>query len=420
MNKIWIVLKNEFIKTVTRRSFLLVLILVPLVPALILGGISLFTDDEIETPEIDVDLNGIIPPDIDVDVQDGYVDQAGIIMEIPIWIAEDRLISFESETLARDAVQTGQIRGFFVIHQDYLETGSVSYYRDDFNPLTAMDETWVINTTLRYNLLGADLTRFETYEVPLHVQTVDLSPDVEPEVDPTNMAAFYIPYGMTMLFYVLIVSSASLMMNNVAKEKENRVMEILMSSIKPNELLTGKILGLGLVGLLQMAVWLGSAYLILRLGGGTLDIPPALLPAPIVLIWGIIFFISGYLVYASMMAGVGALVPNVKEATQATFLVIFPMLIPLFMIGIIINQPNSTLAVILSLFPLTAPNTMMTRIAAVSVPLWQILLSIGLLIITSFILIRAVASMFRAQLLLTGKKFSLGLYLKAMTGKPVE
>ena len=420
MNKIWIVLKTEFIKTVTRRSFLLVLILVPLVPALILGGITLFTDDEAEIPGIDMPTTGLMPPELITDVHDGYVDKSGIITEIPIWIAEDRLIPFESEAQARDAVDDDQIRGFFVIHRDYLETGQITYYREFFNPLAGFDDTWVINTTLRYNLLGADLNRFETFEMPLHVGWIDLSPDEEPAVDPTNMAAFYIPYGMTMLFYFLIVSTASLMMNNVAKEKENRVMEILMSSIKPKQLLTGKVLGLGLVGLLQLGVWLGSAFIMLRLGGTSLDIPPALQPSPMVLFWSVIFFVFGYLVYATLMAGVGALVPNLKEATQATFLIIFPMLIPLFLIGIIINQPNAPLPVFLSLFPLTAPNTMMARIAAVTVPLWQILLSIVLLVFTVFFLIRAVAGMFRAQLLLTGKKFSLGLLIRALLGKDLE
>jgi ABC-2 type transport system permease protein len=420
MSKTWSVLKTEFINTVTRRSFIIVLILVPLVPALILGGISLFTDDDVESPGIDIDFDGDFLPIPDSEIQDGFVDQAGIISDIPIWIDEGRLVPFATESKAREAVLADEIQGFFVIHPDYLETGQVTYYRDDFNPMAVFDNTWVINTTLRYNLLGADMNRFETFEMPLHVQWVDLTPEEEPEVDPSNMAVFYIPYGMTMLFYFLIVSSASMMMNNVAKEKENRVMEILMSSIKPKQLLTGKILGLGLVGLLQLTVWLGSAYILLRLGGTTLNIPPALQPSPVVLVWSVIFFIFGYLVYATLMAGVGALVPNLKEATQATFLIIFPMLIPLFLIGVIINQPNATLSVVLSLFPLTAPNTMMTRIAAVTVPLWQILLSIILLAITVFLLIRAVAGMFRAQLLLTGKKFSLGLLIRALLGKDLE
>jgi ABC-2 type transport system permease protein len=197
-------------------------------------------------------------------------------------------------------------------------------------------------------------------------------------------------------------------------------MEILMRSIKPVQLLTGKILGLGLVGLIQMILWMGSALLMLRLGGTTLNIPPSLQLPPEILIWGIAFFILGYLIYATIMAGVGALVPNVKEASQATFYVILPILVPLLMIGVIIERPNATLPVVLSLIPFTAPNTIMTRMAVGPVPLWQLVTAIILMILTIILLIRAVAGMFRAQILLTGKKFSIGLYLRALMGKELE
>jgi ABC-2 type transport system permease protein len=238
-------------------------------------------------------------------------------------------------------------------------------------------------------------------------------------IDMSSPVAFYIPYGMTMLFYVLIITSASLMMNSVAKEKENRVMEVLMSTVKPNQLLTGKILGLGLVGLLQLVVWLGSALIMLRLGGNTLQVPTNLQLSPVILMWGMIYFILGYLLYATIMAGVGALVGNVKEASQATFIIILPILIPLMMVGAIINQPNAPLPMILSLIPFTAPNTIMTRLVVTQVPFWQLLLSIGFLLITIVFLIRAVSGMFRAQLLLTGRKFSLGSYIRLLVGKDI-
>jgi ABC-2 type transport system permease protein len=332
------------------------------------------------------------------------------------------LIAYDQEAQARQAVLSGEIRGYIVIQPDYLESGSIRYVSQDFNPMTSIDTSWVINALIQYNLLGADQARLEAYQNPIQVQYIDLAPDdVEAGIDiSTSPVAFYIPYGMTMLFYVLIVTAASLMMNSVAKEKENRVMEVLMSSIKPRQLLTGKILGLGLVGLLQLVVWLGTALVLLRLGGSTLQIPPEIQPSPAILLWGMVFFILGYMVYATIMAGVGALVGTVKEASQATFLIILPILIPLMMVGAIINQPNALLPVILSLIPFTAPNTIMTRMAVTPIPIWQLLLSISLLILTIILLLRAVAGMFRAQLLLTGKKFSLGLLIKALLGKQLK
>ena len=414
MKKIWIVLKTEFINTITRRSFLLTLILVPLVPALILGAISLFGGEENEE-----ERGSIFQSPQNLTDSEGFIDQAGIISELPDWVEEGRLIEYFSKDEADQAAIEKEIIGYYIIEENYLETGAIQYIREDFNPLSAMDSTWVFEETIKFNLLDLDQHLYDMYPNPKLVTNVDLLQD-EGEIDRSNPLSFYLPYGVTMLFYVLMITSASLLLNSIAKEKENRVMEILMSAIKPKELLAGKILGLGLVGLLQMIVWMGSAFLMLDLGKTILNIPPNLQLPPEILFWGIVFFILGYLMYGTIMAGVGALVPNLKEASQTTFIIVLPMLVPLLMITVIIEKPNATLPVILSLIPFTAPNTMMTRMSVSPVPLWQLLLAVGLMILTIWFLIRAVAGMFQAQLLVTGKKFSLKLYLKALLGQELE
>lgn len=411
MKKTWIVLKTEFINTITRRSFLLTLILVPLVPALILGGISLFGGDEGGSS-----IGELFQPSQGDSLPDGYVDFSGIIEQLPPGLDSDFLVEFKNQDAARNAILADEIGGYFLIEKDFLNSGEMKYFREDFNPLTAMETTGIIDSVIRYNLLERDLDQLAIFSQPIQVNRVDLAPDVE-ERDTSNPLSFYLPYGVSMLFYVIIITSASLLMSSIAKEKENRVMEILMSSVKPIQLFAGKIFALGLVGLLQMVLWLGSGLLMLRLGGRTLNIPPNLqLPAGL-LPWGIVFFILGYLVYATIMAGVGAFVPNLKEASQATFYIIAPILIPLMLIGVIIEQPNATLPTILSLIPFTAPTTIMTRMAVSPVPLWQLLVAITLLIVTILLLIRAVAGMFRAQLLLTGKKFNLGSFIKTLLGQ---
>ena len=246
MKKTWIVLKTEFINTVTRRSFILALILVPLVPALILGGISLFREKEA------LEIPGISSSEVQEgdQVPQGYIDLANLVVITPEWLGEELLIGFDHETSARQAALSGEISGYFVIQPDYLESGAVRFVSQEFNPLTSLDSTWMINSLIKYNLLGGDLGQFDAFFNPLKVEYVDLAPDdTETGINiATDPIAFYIPYGMTMLFYILIVTSASLMMNSVTKEKENRVMEILISSVNPRQLLTGKILGLGLVG----------------------------------------------------------------------------------------------------------------------------------------------------------------------------
>ncbi|MBG0784289.1 MAG: ABC transporter permease [Anaerolineaceae bacterium] len=412
MNKVWIVFKTEFINTVTRRSFLITLILVPLLPSLILGALSLFGKDDTEIGGTEIPQTASEGAGID-----GYVDLAGIITTVPDWIQEGQLPAFDTTDAARTAIEEGKIQGFYVISQDYLETGSVQYYLRDFNPFSAIGMSGMMDALIEYNLLGADQRLFEIYANPTQVEWVDLTPTEEEGRDISNVASFYVPYGVTLLFYFLTFSSASLLLNSIAKEKENRIMEILMNAMTPRQLLTGKILALGLVGLLQLVVWLGTGLALVNLGGTTLNIPAGLQLSPTLLFWGVLFFITGYLIYATIMAGVGALVPNLREASQATFMVIIPLLIPLFLASNIIEAPDTTLPLVLSLIPFTATSTIMTRLAVGSVPLWQILTSLVLMIATFIFLIRAVAKMFQTQLLLTGQKFSIGLYLKYLLGK---
>ena len=416
MNKTFTILKTEFINTVTRRSFLLTLILVPLLPALILGGVSLFGGEDAQGGGENGEIVQLQPG---AQLAEGYVDKANVINQIPDWVEAGSLLPFHSVDQAKQALLSGEISGYYIIEPDYLETGSIRYIHEEFSPFSSLEMTGIIDSVIRYNLLGADPLKLATYSSPLAVEMVNLEPEAV-DRDQSNPLSFYLPYGVAMLLYVLILTSASLMMNSVAKEKENRVMEILISSVKPRQLLTGKILALGLVGLLQTVVWMGSGFLLLRLGGRTLNIPANLQLPPELLIWSLVFFLLGYLLYATIMAGVGALVPNIKEASQATIVIILPLLVPVTLISVIIDQPNAALPVILSLFPFTSPITILTRMAVSPVPLWQILTAIVLLAGTILLLIRAVSGMFRAQVLLTGQKFSLGGYLRALLGKETE
>jgi ABC-2 type transport system permease protein len=206
-------------------------------------------------------------------------------------------------------------------------------------------------------------------------------------------------------------------LNSITSEKQNRVMEILMTSITPRQMLTGKIIALGLAGLLQTVVWLGSGLLMLRYSGSAFALSSAFLLPASTLLWGVVFFVLGYALYASLMAGIGALVPNMREASQLTTIVIMPMIVPLIFISTLTTTPNSPLSVFLSLFPLTSPVSMMTRLSGATVPLWQIGIAALLLAVSVVLLVRASAGLFRAQNLLSGSSVSTKNFIKALVGK---
>ena len=410
MNKVLLVFKHEILVVVTRPSFLLTLIGLPLLGALVFTVFSRLNQSSTATNLV----TQIITEAESVEAE-GYVDLSGIIQTLPPGISDKALIAYPDGATALQALQQGVIRSYYLVPADYLQSGQVIYNRPDFNPISAQGESDTFEWVLRYNLLGGNSQLASLTYGPLDLEKISLAP--EPERDQENMLSFWLPYGVTLLFYIILMSAASLLLSSVAKEKENRVLEILMVSVTPRQLLAGKIAGLGVVGLLQTVTWAVVGRGLLSAGERTFNLGDAFRLPPSFIFWAVVFFLLGYAVYASLMAGLGALVPNLREASQATLVVVFPLIIPLFLINFLIEQPNGLLALILSLFPFTAPVVMMLRLSATTVPWWQPALAAVLLLLTAALVIRSVARIFRAQALLSGQPFKVKLYLQALLGR---
>jgi len=410
MVKILLILKHEFITLIRRPSFLFVMFGVPLI------GVAVYLiAGQINQSNQAQDMFDQVVGSPQVSETEGYVDLSGIIQSIPASVPPGSLVAYPDEESARQAMQTGDIGAFYVVPTDYLEMGEVIYVRPDFNPIGASGQSRLLERVLQVNMLGGDAELAMLVNGPLYLKEISLAS--EPQRDQNNAMSFFLPYAVTIIFYIVILGAASLLLSSVAKEKENRVMELLMVSVTPRQLLTGKIIGLGLLGLLQTLIWVGTGRLLLARSGQTFSLPEAFQLPPSFLVWGLVFFLLGYAVYASLMAGLGALVPNMREASQATMVVISPLMIPMFLINILISDPHGTVSIIMSLFPLTAPVAMMTRLSAGDVPLWQPVLALVLLAGTAVLVVRSVAGMFRAQALLSGKGFNTKLFLRALVGK---
>jgi ABC-2 type transport system permease protein len=410
MKKILLVLKHEFTTILSRPSFLFAMFGIPIIGVVVFmiggqlnkGGSSPALWTEFISPAPTV-------------TAEGYVDLSGIIKQIPASVQPGLLIAFPDETSARQALINKEIAAYYIISPDYIQSGKITYVRPDYVPIGTSGQGNLLEWVLQVNLLGGNTDLASLINGPKNLQQVSLSP--QPQRDENNMLTFFLPYAVTMLFYIIILSAASLLLSSVAKEKENRVMEILMMSVTPRQLLTGKIVGLGLLGLLQTVAWVGTGRVLLALSGTTFNLPIAFQLPPSFLVWAVVFFLLGYSVYASLMAGLGALVPNLREASQATILVIFPLIIPIFLLSLLIDQPNGMLAIILSIFPLTSPVAMMTRLSSGPVPFWQPALAALLLALTAIFVVRSVARMFRAQTILSGQPFSRKVFFEALLGR---
>ncbi len=407
MHKLWLIMKNEFIYTVSRRSFLITLIILPLIAF----GVGWFS-----TMGTRADTSAVqaITGSSDTGKPEGLVDLSGLVKNIPVDLQEE-FIFYTSKDAAIDAYECGTIDSFFVVQPDYLDSGKVIYYREDFNPLGGLENTGPLTELLAVSLVPDDPNLLARVNNPV---SLDIEYTSEQTVrDPDSGATFFVPYIVTFLFYTVIFGSASLMLNSVSNEKTNRVIEILATSVKPQDLMTGKIIALGGVGLLQTLVWSGAGLLVLQFTGRSMpDVAAYELPVSF-FIWGLIFFILGFLVYAGLMAAVGALVPSLREASQMTTIMIIPLIIPLMFIQELATNPSGELSMILSLFPLTSPVAMMARLAATAVPFWQLALAVLLLAATVVFILRGAAGIFRTQNLLTGKPINLKVFLKALAGR---
>lgn len=400
------VFKHEFIKTFLSRSFLIGLFLIPVVSFIVMLIIT-----NVQSRNQSSASPG--KPSEKVEIQ-GFIDQSGFIQTIPVEI-KDELMQYPDFQSAVAAVERSEISSFYIIPMDYIAGGVVDVYRLDFNPIGGISASGNFTQLLNANLLKDDPDLLDRIKKPFELTFHYISQ--KPRGDSESSLAFFVPYAVTILFYIFVLGSASMLLNSITKEKENRVMEILLTSVNPTEMLAGKILALGLIGLLQTITWLGAGWLMLQYLGRTALISVAFqLPATI-LAWGVIFFLLGYTIYASIMAGIGVLVNNLRESSQATLLVMVPLLIPMMLIYALIEKTNSLLSIGLSLFPLTAPVAMMARLAAAEIPIWQPIVAVTLLVLTAIVIVRAVAGMFRAQNLLTGQGFNLRVFIQALLGR---
>ena len=395
MRNIILVIKHEITTTLQKRSFWITAFLFPLLIVGINVGTQLLVSRSIDTSQALIPSAG---NGTQITVI-GYVDQAGLIQKIPADVPQGLLRSFVDEAAAQAAASEGQVDEYVLIPEHYLKTGDLFVVQRNFQPLGGTPED-LFKYVIDANLTG-DATLAAVLSQP--VQQVELH-----ALDPGSSAGegssltSLVSMAVLFIFFFLLIMSSGFMLSSVSREKENRTVEILLLSLRPRELMLGKILGLSVVALLQMAVWIGGGLLLLGRAKTILSGATAFeLPAGFV-IWALLYFLLGYLLYASLMGAIGAMAPNARESGQFTLLVLLPLMIPIWFNSLFIQTPNSPLALALSLFPLTAPTAMIPRLVATQVPIWQTAASLAGLAVATYFFVTLAARFFRADTLLSG------------------
>lgn len=408
MRDILKVFKFEFLTVLRRRSFILSLLLVPLIPSLLLGVLKLINQDE------SLSFQEIFVQEVANPLPIGVVDMGNVIKEYPDWLTQGRLVPEVSEEEARQKTAAGQLQGFYVIEPDYLETGRMRFIKPQISMITELLQQDLLKDLINYNLLGADQERFMRFMNPTTFTFEYLNPETADTRDQSNAATYWVPYAVTMFFYMIILISSGLMLNAVTKDKENKTIEILLSSAKPLDLFIGKILAFGSLSLTQMLIWFGSLVLLMDVGKTSLPFLQNISIPINVIVASVPFFIGGFLLYGSLMAGMGAVAPNLREGNQSTFVLNLPLIFTVMSINQLIETPFSTFTTFMTLFPFTSPVVMLTRLSVGPVPAWQLITSLALLFGTVIIVIRGVANLFSSQYLLSGQKMNIGVFLRTV------
>jgi len=426
MKKIFLIIKREYLSRVKKKSFLIITFLVPLLFLGMWGGIiALSIQDPSASSTVYV------------------IDDSGLIIND---LKDTESLSFEKATRSADEEKSYLQENQFllVIPKNILESQKLNLLSSQKASIFVQGEiSNQVDNILRKILLnnaGIDIQTLDSIQPKVKVTSLEITEQGEQESN-AGVAMGIGMFASIMIYLTLFIYGAQVM-RGVIEEKNNRVVEIIISSVKPFQLMLGKIVGIGLVGLTQFLLWIVLSGSLLTVGGLILanqmsdsfsaeelssvsssvpnsaafaqqdsllsDVQGTLagIDFPYLISCFLIFFIGGYLLYSALFAAVGSAVDNETETQQFMLPITMPLLFTYVMsFGVLIKDPHGPLAFWLSMIPFTSPIAMMVRVPF-GVPLWQLSLSIVLLI-GGFILTTWIASrIYRVGILMYGKKAS--------------
>jgi len=306
----------------------------------------------------------------------------------------------------RQQVSNGQIAGFLWLTDTALEDHKVIYSTKeaaDFGQSVEIrNAVRTAVTKQRLSQKGMKDTDIDTMLTPIKLQTLRIENGRE---GTSGTTVFFTAFAMVMLLYSVVLIYGIAVMRSVIEEKNTRILEVLLSAVTPRQLLAGKILGVGAVGLTQILIWVTFAILFSVPGLlasrsflGEVHIPVGGMIA------FAIFFLLGYLLYSSMYAAIGSMVNTDHEAQQMQWPAMVPLVLGVVLMNPVIQHPNSPLAFWLSIFPFFAPILMLVRILVSQPPLWQIALSIAIMTATVYGLLALASRIYRVGILMYGKR----------------
>ena len=404
MSKTWLVARHEFAVTIGRLGFRIFAAAVPVLAVLALIGIGVF--DAVRGGDEPGSAQG---PTAEV-TREGYIDHTPGEDGQPLFASfrEQDGVTFapyEDEDAGRAALEAQEITALYVFPRDFLETGHVRRVR--MNDGGEGDGDAALRRFVVSNIAAGAVGEqaLERLIRPYSLSTEELPESGASVDDEDDGANFLFAFAAGMLLVVSVLTAAGYLLQGLSEEKENRIMEVLLSSLRPEQLMFGKLLGLGAAGLLQMAVWTASLVAFLLALNQIVDVPVELsAPSLDAVIVALAYFLLGYAFLGTIQAALGVVTTNQKEANNIAVFVVLPAVSPMWFLAVLLEHPDGMLARVLSLVPVTAPLTGLVRFGVGGMSIAEVALSLGALAAFTALAALFTARLFRAYLLVYGQR----------------
>lgn len=424
MRNTWVILKREYLERVRTRTFLVLTLLAPaIMTALMILPVKLATMGQ--SPEHivivastqqfgDTVRQQLLAEPLASEENEGEEGTAKPKPEDRYTLEVDTTATEAERAKLRNKISAHEIDGFLWLTDDAIAAHTVSW--DGREKGGSRDESWisdVVNRVVQQQELGQKgLTAEQSEELlkPVKIETFRI--ENGHETKSSGSSRFLEIIVMVMLIYVAVLLYGISVMRSVLEEKTSRIMEVLLSSASSTELMTGKLLGVGAVGLTQIVAW--------TIMGGVIALPSLaaqpnfteLQLSPLVMISFVLYFLLGYLLYSTMYATIGAISTTEQEGQQLQFIIVIPLVLSVFMLSPVIRTPDSAAVVWMSMIPFFSPIVMYARIVVQTPPLWQIGLSLALMVGTIGGLVVLCARIYRIGVLIYGKRANLPEIMK--------
>ncbi len=398
MHKLFVLIKYNFRRTAVKKSFVILTILGPFI--IIAMGVlpGLFATKCVGTmTEAGIAIYG----------GDDTVADA-LILSSPDFLNMSRSSDFEE---ARERCINGGLDGVLVLPDDSLNARSLSFYTSSGSDI-AMTET-VRNTVgrmitgLRAASEGLDPVRIARITAYPAMDIIQLKKSGDDKAGTDFGEIIYTAIAFIMLLYMTTLLYSQMIGRSVVTEKTSKTVEVMLSSVRPEVLMIGKIVGMGLAGILQYAIWIAVSMLLIVAAGPALNLELPSLFTTDLLGYLVVFFLLSFFLYSGLYAAVGALAEDEQSMGQLQIPFIIPQVLPMVMISYFVMNPDTSATIFFSFFPLTAPMVMFLRVIVSQPPVYEILICIGIMLVSIAAVAIGSGKIFRQAILRTGKSLSL-------------